>query len=55
MCVGGGGGGVSFFKSYSSQRLHVVTPGQLFPLQFSWLKLTKQLLDTHGIKHRVLI
>ena len=32
--------GVSFFKSYSSQRLHVVTPGKLFPLRFSWLKLT---------------
>ena len=32
--------GVSFLKSYSSQRLHAVTPGQLFPLWFSWLKLT---------------
>ena len=48
-----GGGGVSFSKSYFSQRLHVVTPGQLFPLRFSWIKLTLQLLDTRGIKHRV--
>ena len=32
--------GSAFFKSYSSQHLHVVVPGQLFPLWFSWLKLT---------------
>ena len=36
LCVGG----ISFSKSYSSQCLHMVTPGQLFPLWFSWLKLT---------------
>ena len=52
VCVGGGG--VSFVKSYFSQRLRVVTPGQLFPhLWFSWQKPTSSCWFTSDTKHRV--
>ena len=33
--------GVSFSKSYSSQRLHVVTPGQLLTLRFREVRRQK--------------
>ena len=46
--------GVSFVKSYFSQRLRVVTPGQLFPhVWFSWRKLTSSCWFTSDTKHRV--